>query len=73
MAAGIGLADPLFDVFDASVTLTSLIATQYGSASESTADVLFVAGVGLFIIVAGMSIVSQYIEQRMKAKLQGQA
>lgn len=72
MASGTQFADPLFDVFDANTTLTSLIATQYGSASESTIDVLFVAGVILFVIVASMSIVSQYIERRMKAKLRGQ-
>ena len=72
MAAGTQFASPLFDIFDANVTLTSLIATQYGSASESTIDVLFVAGVMLFVIVAGMSIVSQYIEQQMEAKLKGQ-
>ncbi|MFB6235030.1 MAG: phosphate ABC transporter permease subunit PstC [Halopenitus sp.] len=71
MAAGVGLADPLYDVFDASATLTSLIATQYGSASESTLDVLFVAGVLLFGIVAGMSVVSKYIEKRMQQKLKG--
>mgnify|MGYP000648693015 CR=1 FL=1 len=71
MAAGIGLADPLFDVFDASATLTSFIATTYGSASASTMDVLFVAGVLLFTIVAGASVVSQYIERRMRSKLQG--
>ena len=73
MAAGVGLADPLFDFFDASATLTSLIAVNYGSASESTLDVLFVAGVMLFVIVAGMSIVSQYIERQMKQKLKGQS
>jgi len=73
MAAGVGLANPLFDVFDASATLTSLIAVNYGSASESTLDVLFVAGVMLFVIVASMSVVSQYIERRMKEKLRGQA
>jgi phosphate transport system permease protein len=65
------LADPLYDFFDASATLTSLIATQYGSAPESTLDVLFVAGVLLFTIVASMSIVSQYIEQQMQKKLEG--
>ena len=72
MAAGVGLANPLFDVFDASATLTSLIATQYGSASESTLDVLFVAGVFLFLIVAGMSVVSKYVERRMQRKLKGE-
>jgi len=72
MASGTQFANPLFDVFDANATLTSLIATQYGSASDSTIDVLFVAGVMLFVIVAGMSIVSQYIERRMQRKLKGQ-
>ncbi|MFC7141144.1 phosphate ABC transporter permease subunit PstC [Halosimplex aquaticum] len=72
MASGTGLANPLYDVFDASVTLTSLIATQYGSASESTLDVLFAAGVLLFVIVAGMSVVSQAVERRMKRKLRGE-
>jgi phosphate transport system permease protein len=73
MQAGVGLADPLYDFFDASATLTSFIATQYGSASASTMDVLFVAGVLLFTIVAGASVVSQYIENRMRSKLQGEA
>ncbi|MBX0295545.1 phosphate ABC transporter permease subunit PstC [Haloarcula nitratireducens] len=72
MASGTQFADPLFDIFDANATLTSLIATQYGSASESTIEVLFVAGVMLFVIVAGMSVVSQYIEQQMQEKLKGQ-
>lgn len=71
MAAGVGLADPLFDFFDSSATLTSLIATQYGSASATTIDVLFVAGVLLFGIVASMSVVSKYIEQKMQEKLEG--
>jgi phosphate transport system permease protein len=73
MAAGVGLANPLFDVFDAGATLTSLIATNYGSASESTVDVLFIAGVILFVIVAGMSVLSQFIERRMREKLRGEA
>lgn len=71
MAAGVGLADPLYDPFDASATLTSLIATQYGSASDTTIDVLFVAGVLLFGIVASMSVVSKYVERRMQQKLRG--
>jgi phosphate transport system permease protein len=72
MAAGQGLADPLFDVFDQSVTLTSRIATSYGSASDATVEVLFVAGVMLFLIVASMSVVAQYVERRTKLKLQGE-
>jgi phosphate transport system permease protein len=72
-ALSANLAFPLFDFFDANTTLTSLVAVNYGSASESTLDVLFVAGVMLFVIVATMSIISQYIERRMKEKLRGQA
>jgi phosphate transport system permease protein len=72
MAAGVGMPKPLYDLFDASATLTSLIATQYGSASEATIEVLFVAGVMLFGVVATMSIVSQRIERRMERRLQGE-
>jgi phosphate transport system permease protein len=72
MAAGTNLAFPLWDVFDQSVTLTSRIATSYGSASDTTVEVLFVAGVMLFLIVASMSVVAQYIERQMKMKLQGE-
>jgi phosphate transport system permease protein len=73
MGAGTGFARPLFDVFDQGVTLTSRIATSYGSASSGTIDILFVAGVMLFVIVAAISVVAQYIERRMKRKLQGKA
>ncbi|MFB6109556.1 MAG: phosphate ABC transporter permease subunit PstC [Halodesulfurarchaeum sp.] len=71
MAAGLGLPSPLWDVFDASATLTSLIATQYGTASEMTVSVLFAAGILLFGIVTGLSVASQYIEQRMYERLGG--
>jgi len=71
MAAGTTFADPLYDVFDQSVTLTSRIATSYGSASGTTLDVLFVAGVMLFAIVAGMSVVAQYVESRLSRDLGG--
>jgi phosphate transport system permease protein len=72
MAGGTNFADPLFDLFDQHVTLTSLIATQYGSAPDPLVDVLFVAGVLLFGIVATTSVVSQLIERRMKRRLRGQ-
>jgi phosphate transport system permease protein len=72
MAGGVGLASPLFDMFDASATLTSIIAVTYGSAGETTVDVLFVAGVMLFVIVAGASVVAQYIERRMRRNLMGE-
>jgi len=72
MAAGTTFAFPLYDVFDQSVTLTSRIATSYGSASGTTLEVLFVAGVMLFTIVAGMSVVAQYIESRLSRDLGGE-
>jgi len=71
MASGTTFARPLYDVFDQSVTLTSRIATTYGSASGATVEVLFVAGVMLFTIVAIMSLIAQYVERRMKRKLGG--
>ncbi len=64
MASGTQFADPLFDIFDANATLTSLIATQYGSASERPSTCCSSPAVMLFVIVAGMSIVSQYIDRR---------
>ncbi|WP_309484926.1 phosphate ABC transporter permease subunit PstC [Halorhabdus salina] len=72
MSAGTGFARPLYDVFDQGVTLTSRIATSYGSASAGTIDVLFVAGVMLFVIVAAISVLAQYIERRMERKLTGE-
>jgi len=73
MAAGTGFPKPLYDVFGQGVTLTSRIATSYGDASDSTLEVLFVAGVMLFAIVATMSVIAQYIERRMQEKLKGQS
>ena len=71
MAGGTNFSKPLYDIFDQSVTLTSRIATSYGSATGTTIDVLFVAGVMLFSIVAVMSLLAQYVERRMERKLQG--
>jgi phosphate transport system permease protein len=73
MAGGTTFATPLYDVFDQSVTLTSRIAISYGSASSTTLEVLFVAGVLLFVIVSGASLVAQYIERRMSQNLRGDA
>ena len=72
MASGTTFAKPLYDIFDQSVTLTSRIATSYGSASGITVEVLFFAGVMLFSIVALMSVIAQYIERRMEKDLQGE-
>jgi phosphate transport system permease protein len=72
MAGGTTFAMPLYDVFDQSVTLTSRIAISYGSASSTTLEVLFVAGVMLFVIVAGASVLAQYIERRVSQDLRGE-
>jgi len=72
MAAGQNVPEPLYDIFGQSATLTSRIATSYGDASDNTLEVLFFAGVILFIIVAAMSILAQLIERRMKQNLQGE-
>ncbi|MEE6209797.1 phosphate ABC transporter permease subunit PstC [Salarchaeum sp. III] len=66
------LPDPLYDVFGNTITLTSLIASQYGIASGSQMSALFAAGVVLFVTVLALSIGSQYIEARMNRKLGGQ-
>ena len=72
MAAGQGIPEPLYDVFGQSATLTSRIATSYGDATDNTLEVLFFAGVILFVIVALMSVLAQYIENRMQRNLQGE-
>jgi phosphate transport system permease protein len=66
------LPDPLYDVFGNTVTLTSLIASQYGNASGLQLSVLFAAGVVLFVTVMALSIGSRYVEVRMQQKLGGQ-
>lgn len=72
LGAFVQMPEPLWDVFATGSTLTTLIATHYGNASESALSVMFVAGVVLFVIVSVMSIVSQVIERRMRRKLQGE-
>lgn len=65
------LPEPLYDVFGNTVTLTSLIASQYGNASGMQMSVLFAAGVVLFVTVMTLSIGSQAVEVRMERKLGG--
>jgi len=71
LANVIELPDPLYDVFGNTITLTSLIASQYGIASGLQMSALFAAGVVLFVTVLGLSLGSQYIERRMQRKLGG--
>jgi phosphate transport system permease protein len=65
------LSEPLYNVFYGYETLTSLIATRYGTAHGLHMDALFVAGIILFITVMFLSIGSQLIESRMAKKFGG--
>jgi phosphate transport system permease protein len=67
----VALPDPLTDVFGNTITLTSLIASQYGAASGLHMSALFAAGVVLFVTVMGLSVGSQLIEAHMERKLGG--
>ena len=77
MAATVILANvtdfpgPLFDFFDNTITLTSVIANQYGVAQGLHLSALFGAGVVLFVTVLFLSIGSQLIEERMERNLGG--
>ncbi|MFB6104902.1 MAG: phosphate ABC transporter permease subunit PstC [Halobacteriaceae archaeon] len=62
---------PLYDPFDCTNTLTALIAGSYGSAHGITLQALFAAGVILFVTVTALSLISQYIERRMRRRLRG--
>ena len=65
------LPDPIYDVFQGTETLTSLIAGQYGVASGNQMSALFAAGVVLFVTVLALSIASQLVEAHMERKLGG--
>ncbi|MFB6081997.1 MAG: phosphate ABC transporter permease subunit PstC [Halanaeroarchaeum sp.] len=67
------LPDPLYDVFGNTITLTSLIASQYGVAAGRPMQLsaLFAAGVVLFVTVLVLSVGSQLIERRMRRSLGG--
>ncbi len=62
----------LYNVFDSTETLTTFIAASYGHVTPGQLfwSALFAAGVFLLVIVTGLGIVSQLIEQRMHRKLQ---
>ena len=63
----------LYNVFDSTETLTTLIASSYGHVTPGDLywSALFAAGVFLLVIVTGLGIASQLIEQRMQRKLGG--
>jgi phosphate transport system permease protein len=63
------LPEPIYDVFGSTITLTSYIASSYGSASGLTWPRLYAAGVILFITVTVISIVAQLIELRVQKNM----
>jgi len=65
------LTEPLYNVFYGYGTLTSAIASNYGSSFNEARSALFLAGVVLFITVLAISIGSQLIESHMHRKLEG--
>jgi phosphate transport system permease protein len=69
-----GFPTPVFDVFtNYGETLTTVIAFEGGNATGTHMSALFAAGVVLFFMVMVLSIASQYVEWRMKLKLEGKA
>ncbi|MFB6151512.1 MAG: phosphate ABC transporter permease subunit PstC [Haloarculaceae archaeon] len=66
------ISDPLYNVFYGYETLTSVIASDYGSANGLHENALFAAGVVLFVTVMFLSVGSQYVEARMERELGGE-
>ncbi|MFB6140013.1 MAG: phosphate ABC transporter permease subunit PstC [Halosimplex sp.] len=66
--------EPFYNVFGNTETLTTLIASQYGSATgdASFTSALFAAGVVLFVTVLVLSVASWRIERRMRARFGGE-
>ncbi len=65
------LPEPFFDAFESGDTLTSLIAGRMGEAVGIETNVLFAAGVILFIIVGILSLSADYLQQRVEQKFEG--
>ncbi|MFB6093474.1 MAG: phosphate ABC transporter permease subunit PstC [Halanaeroarchaeum sp.] len=63
---------PWYNVFANTETLTAMIASEYGNASGLHLSALFAAGVVLFVTVMALSVVSQFVEYRMKRQLRGE-
>lgn len=62
---------PFYNAFDTGNTLTALIAVQMGEAHGIIINVLFTAGVMLFVVVAVMSIISDILQKRTKDRFEG--
>ncbi|WP_418771524.1 phosphate ABC transporter permease subunit PstC [Halobacterium yunchengense] len=62
----------VYNVFDSTETLTTFVAASYGHVTPGQLfwSALFAAGVLLLVIVTGLGIVSQLIEERMHRKLE---
>jgi len=73
LANVVQLPEPLYNVFGNTISLTSLIASQYGNADGMHMQALFAAGVVLFVSVMFLSVVSQLVEARMHRKLEGKS
>ncbi|WP_247731263.1 phosphate ABC transporter permease subunit PstC [Halovivax limisalsi] len=65
------LPQPLYNVFGNTITLTSLIASQYGNSHGLHREALFAAGVVLFVTVMALSVTAQVIEARVTTNLGG--
>ena len=63
--------NPLFDVFQSGPVLTALIAGHMGEAYGLKVNVLFTAGVFLFIIVGALSVISDIMQHRVEKKFTG--
>ena len=63
--------DPLFDLFQSGPVLTSLIAGHIGEAYGLKVNVLFAAGVFLFIVVGALSVISDMMQHRVEKKFMG--
>ena len=63
--------DPVYDVFRGGPVLTSLIGGLMGEAYGVKVNVLFAAGVFLFIIVSVLCVVSELAQRHVKRKFRG--
>ena len=62
---------PLFDIFQSGPVLTSLIAGHMGEAYGLKVNVLFAAGVFLFVIIGALCIISDIMQHRIEKKFKG--
>lgn len=63
--------EPWYDIFSTGPVLTSLITGHMGEAYGLEVNVLFAAGVFLFIIAAVLAILGEYMQYRIEKKFKG--